>query len=257
MRTLLPGILILLNGHIAFGQPPRDMPPIGDILREMRASYLMSVPGFEEPLLYHSVRLGYQVNETLRMGLGGDVSSSATSTSTTWYDPVLYAELLSSASPPTPYTTLSMSLPFTRSSQDSLRITSVVFTQSWSLSGRQSPWQWGVQYCLNPVFEHEPLPGNLRDRQLFFASVGHSLSLRLSDRWSLSSRSSFQLEHRRPVSAESPFLQVPFPESHHLGITWSTDLRPVRVSLGATLQTVLFHPEARTSRIGGHLALGF
>jgi hypothetical protein len=150
-----------------------------------------------------------------------------------------------------------MSLPLTRSSQESLRITSVVFTQSWALSGHRSPWQWGVQYSLNPVFEYEPLPEGIRDRQLFFASLGHSVSLRLSDQWSLSSRSSFQVEHRRSVSGDSPFFQVPFPESHHLGITWSTPSQPVRVSVGATLQTVLFHPEARTSRIGGHLALGF
>ncbi len=257
MRGSILSILIFLIGPHAFGQSPREMPPISDILREMRASYLISMPGVEEPLLYHSFRLGYQVNETLRMGLGGDLSNSVSSTSTTWYDPCLYAELLSTSSPPAPYTTLSMSLPITRNSQEALRITSMVFTQSWLLSGRQSPWQWGIQYSLNPVFEHEPLSDGVRDRQLFFASIGHSLSLRLTDHWSLSSRSSFQIEHRRPVSAESPFLQVPFPESHQLGLTWSAALQALRVSVGASLQTVLFHPEARTSRIGGHLALGF
>ncbi len=218
---------------------------------------MISAPEFEDSLLYHSFRVGYQVNETLRMGLGGDLSSSAARASPTWYDPCLYAEILSSTSRPTPYTTLSISLPMTRNSQESLRVTSLVLAQSWLFSRRESIWQWGLQYSLNPIFEYEPLPEGIRDRQLFFASFGHSLTFRISDHWSLSSRTSFQLEHRRPLTPESPFLQVPFPESHHLGITWSAPIKPVQVSVGATLQTVLFQPEVQTSRIGGHLALGF
>jgi len=243
--------------RVARSHPLREMPPIGEILREMQASYIVSTPGLSESNLFHSFRLGYSVNESLRMGLGGDLSSSIDSPSTTWFDPTLYAEFLSFSSRPTPFTTLSISLPFSRPSQESLRITSVAFTQSWQLSRRESRWQWGLQYGLNPIFEYDPLPGGIRNRQLFFASFGHTVSFRITDHWSLSSRTSFQIEHRRSDSPESPFFQVPYPESHHLGLTWFAPLHPVRLSVGATLQTVLFQPEVRTSRIGGHLALGF
>jgi len=234
-----------------------EMPPINEILREMSASYLISVPTLEAPLLFHSIRLGYQVNGSLRMGVGAEVMSSPNTSATAWYDPSLYAEVLPSGLRPAPFTTLSISLPITPSSQEFQRITSLVFSQSWIFSRLESDWQWGAHYTLNPVFEHEPLPEKLTGRQLFFGSIGHSLSFRISDQWSWSSRSSFQIEHRRPVQVDSPFFQVPFPESHQLGITWSPPVRPVRLSVGASLQTVLFHPEARTSRIGGYLALGF
>ncbi len=241
----------------ASGVPPRDMPPIGEILREVRASYLMSIPAFEDPLMFHSFRLGYQVNNRIRMGLGGDLSQSSLSGTAAWTDPYLYAEIPGSGVAPSAYTMFSMSLPVTPESREALRITSLVFSQFWSFSGPQSSWQWGGHYTLNPVFEYDPPPGGPRDRQQFFCSVGHSLSFRISDHWSVTSRSSFQLEHRRPVTSDSPFLQIPFPETHQLGVNWSPSLPAFRVSVGASVQTVLFRPEASTSRIGGHLALGF
>jgi hypothetical protein len=247
----------LLNSAQASVNYPRDMPPIGEILREVRASYLMSIPGLGNPLTFHSFRLGYQINARLRMGFGGDLSQSADSGARTWYDPYLYVELPGTGSAPIPYTTLSVSVPVTPASREARRITSVAVSQFWSFSEAASAWQFGGHYTLNPVFEYDPPSDGAQDRQQFFFSVGHSIVYRVSDHWSLSSRSSFQLEHRRSLTPESPFLQVPFPETHQLGLTWSPIVSTLRVSVGASLQTDLFHPQARTSRIGGQLALGF
>jgi hypothetical protein len=219
--------------------------------------------------LYHSIRVGYQVDEALQIGIAEDIvnnletvmsPSGRTSVSSfEQYDPYVYFNFpkffeLDSWSI---FTSASFSLPLSNASKIGNRLTNLVFSQVWTYRGMPSRWKGGFRYYLNPIVYAGPRASGAVDRQTFYASFGHFLNYELSRSFSLTSSTHFDTEHRSPTQAGFFELKRSLPDFFQLGALYTADVAPALFSVGLYVQSLFWAPTLNTSIIGGNLSIGF
>jgi hypothetical protein len=226
----------------------------------IHASYGLTFPDFKSDDRVQSLRMGAQIRPGLRMGAGAHYWSKwGTLTTGDWSDPYLFADLPGGIETESwnVFTSLLMSIPTTRSSQEHLRITSLTLSQSWFRKTTASPWQWGFEFLLNPTFYNDPIPEGLPNRQTLYGSAGFALIYRFSDHFLIASRTTLQMEHRDPMPTGAPLFQSPFPETQRFSAVVTPFLRDWDCSISTTLQMPLFQPEWDSSTLSASLAIGF
>ncbi|NDF14424.1 hypothetical protein EB061_03775 [bacterium] len=232
-------------------------------------TYNVFLNDISSPQLFHSMRLGYQIDRDLQIGFGGDASqnlvdgvtgwSGTTYTrSVTWYDPYLYLQFPGLFSVPgwSIFNIASMSLPVGQVSIDAGKITSLTFQQSWSKSGI-APWRFSFQIFLNPQLYSDPLPSGFTDRQTFYAAMGPGFGLELAPEFVFGMQTNLTVEHRSPSQKGWTSLQEAIPDTLKTSLTWFPRMSPMYASIGAYLQSVLWSPSYDTSIVGANLSLGF
>jgi hypothetical protein len=262
------------------------MPRAGELLRNLHGSYSVSYMGpringppdetynvylndISSPQLFHSMRLGYQIDRELQIGFGGDASQNLIDhvsgwsgndypRSVTWYDPYLYLQFPGLFSVPgwSVFNSASMSLPVGQASMDVGKITSLTFQQSWSKNAI-TPWRFSFQIFLNPQLYTDPMPSGFSDRQTFYAAMGPGLGLELTPELVLGMQTNLTVEHRSPSQKGWTSLQESIPDTLKTSFTWYPRLTPMYASIGAYLQSVLWAPSYDTSIVGAHFSLGF
>ena len=217
---------------------------------------------------YHSLRAGYQVNESLQVGVAEDiVNNLETVTSPSGvtypssfeqYDPYVYFNLPTflELSSWTVFTSASFSLPLSNASKAAGKLTNLVFSQVWTVKQAPSAWKMGFRYYLNPSIYQDALAPGAMDRQTFYASFGHFLNYELSRGLSLTTSTHFDTEHRSPTQSGFFELKRSLPDFFQVGALYSPGLEPVLVTLGVYVQGLIWAPALNTSIIGGSFSFG-
>jgi hypothetical protein len=222
---------------------------------ELHGSYGVALDG----PVFHSFRLGFQVRRELRMGLGGGFVEPEKGGPKNWSDPYLYADF----NDPFPIPgflwigSLTLSLPVTRTSNDSLQITSLGLAQSWIRKTGPTPWEWGIQAWVNPVLYNEPVPENFQSRPSLNLSLGHLLSYRITRILRITTSSRFSYQHRSDPDSSNPWLESASPATFRLGTRLSPSLAALFLSLDAFAENEIGDPRLTKLKLGAQLALGF
>lgn len=283
---MTPARASVQNPNDPLYRPRGRIPDAGEILKSLHGSYAVSYMGpringtpaetynvflsdISSVQLFHSVQLGYQVNEDLQLGFGGDASQdlasgvtglkgSVSERSVTWYDPYLFFQFprLFRVRGWSIFNAASFSLPVGQASIDAGKITSLTFRQGWSKTAI-APWIFSFQIFLNPQLYSDPLPGGFRDRQTFYAAFGPGIGYELTPAFSLGVQSNLTVEHRAPTPGGWSELGESIPDTLKTSLTWAPNLNPVYASIGAYVQSVLWSPSFDTSIVGASLSLGF
>ena len=217
---------------------------------------------------YHSLRVGYQFNEALQVGIAEDsvhnletITNSAGRTyaaSFEQYDPYVYFNLpkLFELNSWAVFTSASFSLPLSNASKTANKLTNLVFSQVWTYTAVPSPWKVGFRYYLNPSLYNGTLIAGSSDRQTFYASFGHFLNYEIFKNLSLTSSTHFDTEHRSPSPGGFFELRRSLPDFFQVGALYSASLNPALFSLGLYVQSLFWAPTLDTSIIGGSLSVG-
>ena len=267
--------------------PPRKIPDLKDIFKNIHGSYSVSymgprfdgasnetyniyLPDVSSVQLYHTAQIGYQINADLQIGvneaivqnLADDIhglNGNTYNRSFEWYDPNIFFNLPRLVQIPGwfVFTSASFSLPFTTASQDQKKITEFIIQQSWSVKTYPSAWGYGFHLYFNPQFYADPKPDGFNDRQTLSFSFGHNLTYRVSPNFSLATSTNFYVEHRSPDSKGFLHLGEGLPDYFQFSATVSPNVFPLFLSVGGYIQSLFFAPSWSTTIIGGSFRIGF
>lgn len=267
-------------------RPRGRIPEASEILKNVHGSYAVSYMGpringtpeetyniylsdVSSVQLFHSVQLGYQVNDQLQLGFGEDVSQnlvegvvglngSVSQRSLIWFDPYVYFlfpglfriqgwSISNSAT---------FSLPVGQASLDAGRISSLTFRQSWSKESI-APWRFSLQMFLNPQIYAQPKPAGFNDRQTFYGAMGPNIGYEITNEFTLGVQTNFTVEHRSPNPNGWGALGESISDTLKTSLTWAPQSHPVYASVSTYFQSILWSPSFDTSIVGASLSLGF
>jgi hypothetical protein len=265
---------------------PGTIPPLGQILGSIHGSYGVTfmgpringssrdtyniyLPDVSSIQAFHSIQVGYEISENLQVGVGESIAQNliegvqGTSgivhhRSFDWYDPYLYMNLPNLVQVPgwSIFTTASLSLPITETSDSALRITSITFSQSWNLKTR-SPWRLGMNLFLNPQFYSDPLPDGFQNRQTFYASLGPNFGYALTSFCLIGVSTHLNFEHRSPDPKGLLNLDSGLPDSAQALLTFAPKFGALSLSLTGYFQSLIWSPSPETSIVGASFSAGF
>lgn len=220
--------------------------------------------------LYHTWQVGYQVSDTLQMGINGSVVQNIADNikgrtgfirnrSFENYDPNFYFNMPKLVQVPgwSVFTSASFSLSLTQASQDISKITSIQIQQSWFVNTFPSEWSYGFALYLNPQFYTDPIPSGFTDRQTLYASIGHRLSYRVSPNVILQTSSTFDIEHRSPDSKGMLHFGDGLEDRFRMGCAIMPNIFPMYMTIGGYFQFLIWEPRADTSIVGADFTIGF
>ncbi len=278
----------VIRSSLEFPPPrePRTMPGIGEILGGFHGLYAASFMGprlaggpgetynvflgdTASMQVFHSFQLGYEVNEHLRMGFGGDLAQTlfdgvrgddgtARSRSVDWFDPYVFFQFPDLIRIPgwSVFTAAALSLPMTRTSVESLRITSLTLQQSWNLA-LNGPWRLGVNFFLNPVLLGYPAPERFPRRRTFYASVGPNFGYALSSEWNVGISTNFNFDHTSPDPEGSLHFDPAIGDFAQLSLAYSKTVGGVTLGVSTYYQSLIEKPSPATSILGAGFSVSF
>jgi hypothetical protein len=278
----------IIRSSMEFPPPrsPRTMPGIGEILGGFHGLYAASFMGprisggpretynvflgdSASMQVFHSFQLGYEVNERLRMGFGADLaqtlydgvqgdSGAVRRRSSDWFDPYVFFQFPDLIRVPgwSVFTAASLSLPMTRNSVDSLRITSLTLQQSWNLNSG-GPWRFGVNFFLNPVLLGYPAPERFPRRRTFYASVGPNFGFALSNEWTIGIGTNFNFDHTSPDPEGSFHFDPAISDFAQLTLAYSKTIGSVTAGISTYYQSLIGNPSPSTSIVGAGFSIAF
>jgi hypothetical protein len=275
---------------------PGTIPSLSDILKNVHGSYSVSfmgprltgasdetyniyLPDKAPVQLYHTLKLGYQINPDLQIGFNEAIANNVADNVTgfaydsngnsvvpnhygktfQWYDPNLYFFMPNLIKVDGWYvqTSASFSLPFTQDSQDIKRITQFIIQQSWTKNTYPSKWSWGFHLYLNPQFYTDPIPSGYTTRETLSFSFGHSLSYQVSDLFTLSTSTTFDVEHDSPDPQGFFHLGQGLPDYLQIKATVFPHVYPIWMSIAGYFQTLIWNPAWETAIVGASFSVGF
>ena len=236
-------------------------------------TYNIFIPDVAPLQLSHYWQLGEQVNPNLQLGLKisgiQNISDGVVGTtgiirgrSFELYDLDIYANLPNLVQPPGwfVFTTVSMSLSTSNSSQLKGRITELTFDQTWTVANYPSDWTFGIPLEIQPAFFTNPFPANLAFRKTFYASFGHLISYRVSPIVNIQSTSQFDFAHRAlPDGSGGTFdFNSNLPDTSRLSLYINPVIgKSVYLSLSGFFQFLVWAPSFETSILGADLTISF
>jgi hypothetical protein len=265
---------------------PQTLPPLGEILGNIhgvygvtfmgprmngsnRETYNIYLPDVSSVQAFHSLQVGYEISDQLQVGVGESIAQNLTEgvpgttgiihhRSFDWYDPYVYLTLPKWIQVPgwSVFTTGSLSLPLTDASDSALKITSITFSQSWTLKTRSS-WRFGMNFFLNPQFYSDPLPDGFQNRQTLYVSLGPTLGYALTPVCLVGINSHFTVEHRSPDPNGFFHLESSIPDTAQALVTLAPKWGPLFLSLTAYYQSLIWNPSPDTSIVGASFSSGF
>ena len=231
-------------------------------------TYNAYLPDISSIQLFHSARVGWQVSPKLQLGVGEDLVQNLRDgvigdtgiihhRSEDLYDPYFYAEI------PNPFfvpgwwitTTATLSLPLTRISRESSKITSLGLKQTWSRA-IGTRWNYGFHWFLNPQFYSEPVPDEAPSRQVLYCAFGPDLDYRLSSTLRAGLSGHFDVEHRSSDPAGRAVASA-LPDFAQISINWAPEWHGPGMNLGTYFQSLVWEPSWDTSIVGANLSVYF
>ncbi len=267
--------------------PPTDQVTLDDVLKNLHGGYSVSLMGPRldgdsnetynfylgdvAPIqLFHSFKLGYQVNPDLAIAFSDSAVQNIAnnvigltgierSQSFVWYDPQVSFDLpnLIQINGLNVFTSVSFSLPLTQLSQDAGKITALTIFQNWGINTFPSDWSFGVTLFLQPQFYSDPIPPGFVDRQTLALAFGPYVGYKISDRVQTQLATNLSYEHRSPDDKGSVHLGPGLPDVGQASITLSPDLGRLLISVGGYFQWLLYTPSYDTAIIGANFSIGF
>ena len=275
LRFLLLFLSALPSSKASSGIDLRDLhgsysasfmgPRINGTPEETYNAYLPDISSIQ---LFHSARVGWQVNRGLQLGVGEDLVQNLRDgvigdtgiihhRSEDLYDPYLYAEFPDTFAIPGWWitTAATLSLPLTRISRDSSRITSLGLKQTWSRAVG-ARWHYGFHWFLNPQFYSEPIPEGGPSRQILYCAFGPDFDYRLSPTLRAGLSGHFDVEHRNS-DPTGRALASALPDFLQISITWAPEWHGPGMNFGTYFQSLVWEPSWDTSIVGANLSVYF
>ena len=257
-----------------------------DFMRNFHANYNVSLMGprmsgssdetyniyFEDvaPIqLFHGWAISYQATPDFKVGASISAPQNLTKVigntgvlynpSFTFFDPKINFDFpnLFQNSVFSIYSSAAFSLPVTQASQDVGRITTLTFTQSWTVKNYPSDWSYGFNLFFEPLFYTEPIPAEYAGRQTMIFAFGHFLSYRVSKEFSVGTSTNINYDHVATPTGDSLTIGTNLPDTMRVSCSILPNVYPAFLSIGGYLQAILWNPSPDTTIIGADFSIGF